>query len=156
MEQILDTVRAFDGVLELAPTEGSGYPEPAWGDHFFFYAPDGEVPQRVQPYATVVTKDSPGDTLSDLDPPDRRRLNIHVGRTTVTALTGHAPGGRTPPARDFRTTDTLHPHPVYGAQGWVAVVNPGPRTTPTVLALLREAHENARRRATRRSAPGAG
>lgn len=40
MEQILEAVRGFDGVLELAPTAGSEYPEIAWGDHFFYYAPD--------------------------------------------------------------------------------------------------------------------
>lgn len=48
MEQILETVRGFDGILELAPVEGSGFPEVAWGDHFFYYAPDGQVPLRTQ------------------------------------------------------------------------------------------------------------
>ena len=56
MDDILQTIRAFDGVLELAPTEGSGFPEIAWGDHYFYFAPDGDVPQREQPYATIVTK----------------------------------------------------------------------------------------------------
>lgn len=101
MEQIVQTVRAFDGVLELAPTEGSEFPEIAWGDHFFYYAPDGQIPQQVQPYATVVTKDYPGDTRCDLDPPGRRRLNIHVGRAAFTRLIGEDPRnapGVEPPA----------------------------------------------------------
>lgn len=150
MEQLLDTIRAFDGVLDFAPTEGSGAPEITWGDHFFYFAPDGEIPDRVQPYATIVTKDYPGDTWSHLDPPDRWRVNIHVGRAAFTELTGEEPQ-RATPARDFSTADVIHPHPVYGALSWIAVVNPGHRTTPTVVGLLREAHETARRRATRRA-----
>ena len=55
LQQILAEVRTFDGILELAPQAGSDYPEIAWGDHFFYYAPDGQVPRR-QPYATIVTK----------------------------------------------------------------------------------------------------
>lgn len=35
MEQILETVYGFDGVVVLAPTPGSEFPEIAWGDHFF-------------------------------------------------------------------------------------------------------------------------
>jgi hypothetical protein len=154
MEHILDTVRAFDGVLDLAPTEGSDFPELTWGDHFFYYAPDGEVPPRQQPYATITTKNHPGDTLSHLDPPGRWRVNIHVGRAAFTALVGEAPGPAAITARDFGASDTIHPHPVYGAQGWVAVVNPGSRTTSTVLTLLVTAHDDARRRATRRASGG--
>lgn len=153
MEQILAAVRGFDGVLELAPTEGSAHPEIAWGDHFFYYAPDGQVPQRTQPYATAVTKDYPGDTLSVLDPPGRWRLNIHVGRAAFTELLGAGPGTLPAPA-DFSTPDVLLPHPVHGAHAWIAVVNPGPRTAPTALALLRSAHEAARRRFLRRGADG--
>ncbi len=147
MAPILDTIRALAGVLELAPVEGSRAPEIAWGDHFFYYAPDGQVPERGQPYATVVTKDYPGDTLSDLDPEDRWRVNIHVGRDRLIELLGEDPRSATAP--DFSAADTILPHPVYGAMGWIAVVNPGRRTTPTVVALLREAHEDARRRALR-------
>lgn len=151
MELLLKTIRAFDGVLELAPTEGSEFPEIAWGDHFFYYAPDGEVPGQAQPYATIVTKDYPDDAVSDLDPPGRWRVNIHVGRARFTELTGQDP--RRPAAsQDFSTADVILPHPVYGALGWIAVVNPSLRTTPTVVALLREAHDDAKRRAARRAA----
>jgi hypothetical protein len=151
MKQILDTVRGLDSVLELAPVEGSEFPEIAWGDHFFYYAPDGQVPQREQPFATVVTKDYPDDTLSGLDAPGRWRLNIHVGSAAFARLTGQHPG-REAPVADFSTADTVLPHPVYAPQGWIAIVNPGERTTPTAIALLHEAHRNARRRASRRAA----
>ena len=85
MEQILATARSLDGVLELAPAEGGPYPEIAWGDHFFYYAPDGDVPQNTQPYATIVTKDYPDDTQSRLGD-GRWRVNIHVGRKTFVDL----------------------------------------------------------------------
>lgn len=149
MEQILDTVRGFDGVLELAPAAGSEYPEIAWGDYFFYYAPDGQVPQRQQPYATIVTKNYPGDALSDLDPSGRWRLNVHVGRARFAELLGVDPksAGR---SADISAEDTVIPHPVYAGQGWIAIVNPGTRTFPTAIELLRQAHQAAQRRANRR------
>ncbi|WP_369201956.1 DUF6194 family protein [Streptomyces sp. PU-14G] len=149
MNQLLETIRSFDGVLELAPGEGSAFPEIAWGDHFFYYAPDGQVPQREQPYATLVTKNYPGDTMCDLDRPDRRRLNIRVGREAFVELTGEDPRAEFSP-RDYTATDVVLPHPVYRAQGWVSITNPDSATGPLAARLLREAHENARRRAERR------
>jgi hypothetical protein len=149
MEQILDTVRGLDGVLELAPAAGSEFPPIAWGDHFFYYAPDGQVPHRQQPYATIVTKDYPGDTRCDLDRPGRWRLNIHVGNTKAAQLFGANPGPLDP-AADFAAADTFLPHPLYARQGWIAVINPAARTTSTAMELLRDAHQTARRRAHRR------
>jgi hypothetical protein len=154
MDRILETVRSFDGVLELAPGQGSEFPEISWGDHFFYYAPDGQIPQNVQPYATIVTKDYPGDQQSELDPAGRWRVNIHVGHARFTELTGESPrdfAARDFPSRDFSETDVIMPHPVYGSLGWIAVVNPGDRTTATVVDLLRSAHEDERRRVLRRS-----
>lgn len=149
MEQILDVVRSLDGVLVLAPEEGSEFPETAWGDFFFYYAPDGQVPHNMQPYATIVTKDYPDDAQSELDPVGRWRVNIHVGRARFEGLTGEST--RNFSSRDFAAADVIMPHPVYGALGWIAVVNPGGETLPTVLELLRDAHAHARRRATRRT-----
>jgi hypothetical protein len=145
MDQILDTIRSFDGVVELAPEIGSEFPEIAWGDHFFYYSPDGSIPQNIQPYATIVTKDYPDDDRSNLDPDDRWRLNIHVGQARFTELIGESSG------QDFSEADAIMPHPVYASLGWVAVVNPGERTLATVVELLRAAHEDERRRADRRS-----
>ncbi len=148
MEQFLDVLHGFDGVLDLAPIEAP-FPEIAWGDHFFYYAPDGEVPQREQPYATIVTKDYPDDTACDLDPPGRWRLNIHVGRDRLTQMMGAEPRSAEPPD-DPSVADVFIPHPVYSAQGWVAVVNPGEATTDEAISLLQRAHESARRRVDRR------
>ncbi|WP_448003206.1 DUF6194 family protein [Agromyces bauzanensis] len=152
MQQILSTVRAFDGVLILAPQPGSAFPEPAWGDAFFYYAPDGQVPQNVQPYGTIVTKDYPDDTASRLDAPERWRVNIRVDRKTFRNLTGETPRALTR-TRDFAAVDEINPHPVYGALGWVAIVNPGEHTMGTAVELLRDAHEAARRRFERRRTP---
>ncbi|WP_275005162.1 DUF6194 family protein [Promicromonospora iranensis] len=155
--QIIAAVQDLDGSLVVAPAVGdSHFPELAWGDVFFYYAPDGQMPRTVQPYGTVVTKNYPEDTTSDLDPADRWRVNIHVDRATfreVTGRDGGSVGGGAGPAAaaaDPATPDVALPHPVYGSAGWIAVVNPGPATTDTVLRLLREAHEAARARFERR------
>ncbi|PRY69365.1 hypothetical protein B0I08_10237 [Glaciihabitans tibetensis] len=149
-EQILDAVRSLDGSLVMAPREGSEAPEIAWGDSFFYFAPNGQPPANAQPYGTIVTKNYPDDTLSHLDGAGRWRVNIHVGATRFRELTGTRPGD--PSGVDFAADDVFLPHPVYGSLGWVSVVNPGEATGATVLELLRAAHESARARAFRRTA----
>lgn len=144
MDEILDTIRGFDGVLEIAPAAGSPFPEIAWGDHFFYYAPDGRVPGG-QPYATIVTKNYPGDEACELDRPGRRRLNIHVGARVFTELLGDDPRSGSA-AVDFTAVDTVLPHPVYRRQGWISITNPGANTRATAVELLRDAHEAARRK----------
>jgi hypothetical protein len=153
-ERVLSEIRSFVGVLELAPEAGSEHPEISWGDHFFYYAPDGEVPNNRQPYATIVTKDYPDDVDSRLNGPDRWRLNIHVGPRLFAELLGYPPeaiGGKT---IDYSQTDAFLPHPLYGAYGWVCVVNPGPATTTRALEVLREAHLADQRRVERRQGTG--
>ena len=152
MQRILSEVRRFDGVLELAPEVGSAFPEISWGDHFFYYAPDGRVPTNRQPYATIVTKDYPEDVESRLDAPDRWRLNIHVGARVVDELLGRASadiGGGV----DYSAEDVFLPHPLDGSLGWICVVNPGAATIDRALAALRDAHRDDRRRVERRQAP---
>ena len=153
MERILSEVRGFDGVLELAPQAGSVFPEVSWGDHFFYFAPDGQVPTNRQPYATIVTKDYPDDAASRLDAPDRWRLNIHVGAKSAAELVGAA-GGAPGADVDFGAEDVFLPHPLYGALGWVCVVNPGAATLDRALEALRDAHRDDRRRVERRAASG--
>ena len=154
MEQIIDAVRGLDGALVVVPGPESDAPELAWGDAFFYYAPDGRMPQHVQPYGTIVTKDYPDDAASELDAPDRWRVNVHVDRATFLRLTGEEPRTLTQP-RDYAAADVFFPHPVYGSLGWVSVVNPGEQTTDAVLHLLHDAHDAARARAERRHETGA-
>ena len=144
IDRILERVTSFDGILVLAPEEGGPHPEIAWGDFFFYFAPDGEVPANTQPFATIVTKDYPDDVESRLGD-GRWRLNIHVGKALLEALVSD---GIEP--LDFAEPDAFIPHPVYGGLGWVSVVNPGERTLPRVLELLKGAYEGARKRAERR------
>lgn len=151
VEQIIAAVRELEGALVVAPAvDDPTVPEVAWGDAFFYYAPDGQMPRNVQPYGTIVTKNYPDDTASDLDPAGRWRVNVHVGRARQAELVGAVEPEPGEPAPGPATTDIVRPHPVYGAAGWISVVNPGPATGDTVLALLRDAHEAARARFERR------
>lgn len=142
MQQIIDAARGFDGAFVVTPEIDSAFPAVAWGDAFFYYAPDRVMPERTQPYATIITKDYPDDDNSRLDEPDRFRVNIHVGREQAAVLATTA--------ADPSATDVFFPHPLYGAMGWVSVVNPAERTSTAVVRLLREAHEAARVRSARR------
>jgi len=143
MQEIIETVRGFEGVLVVEPEAGSDFPELSWGDAYLYYAPDGRMPERTQPYGTIITKDYPDDTSSALDAPDRFRVNIHVGRERAESLVEADP--------DPTDVDVFHRHPLYGSSGWVCVIDPAERTGDAVLTLLREAHEAARSRAGRRA-----
>ncbi|NDK30604.1 DUF6194 family protein [Nesterenkonia haasae] len=155
MEQILSEIRTFDGLLELAPLPGSEHPEISWGDYYFYYAPDGQVPHNRQPYATIITKNYPNDTESRLDRDGRWRLNIHVGAEAFTDLVGYPPDEIDESGAGYSTTDSFLPHPLYGAYGWVCVVNPARATTAGALEALRVAHLTDRRRVERRHSRGA-
>ena len=143
IQEIIDIVRGFEGSLVVSPDEGSAFPELAWGDSFFFYAPDGIMPERTQPYGTIITKDYPDDERSRLGPAGRFRVNIHVG---------HGRSAELPMAdADPAVTDSLFPHPLYGDAGWLSVVNPAEATSDAVIGLLQQAHDDARARWIRRS-----
>ena len=155
LDQILSELRSFDGVLELAPEAGSDHPEISWGDYFFYYAPDGQIPRNRQPYATIVTKNYPDDAQSRLEEAERWRLNIHVGSEPFVDLVGYPPESIADRKVDFSQTDAFLPHPLYGAYGWVCVVNPGPSTTTRALKALHQAHLADQRRVERRGSQAA-
>jgi hypothetical protein len=75
------------------------------------------------------------------------RLNVGVGRAPFEELIGRAPSAhaRHEDEFDYAALDRVVPHPVYAAQGWVAILNPGARTGDLARALLAEAHDRARR-----------
>ncbi|WP_062431453.1 DUF6194 family protein [Herbidospora daliensis] len=141
LDDLIDHARTLDGVLILRPQPGDGSPEVSWGDVFVYYAPDGVIP-ATQPFATIVTKDYPDEPASGLDEPGAFRLNIAVPRAEFARVIGSPP-------HDARARDTWFPHPVYGAAGWVSVVDPDTRL-PEALRLLDAAHGAARDRHTRR------
>lgn len=147
IDDIIELVRSWDEALAVTPHAGDDAPQIAWGDTFFYYAPEGEMPARTQPFATIVTKNYPDDAASDLDRPDVFRVNIAAGREAMSTLTHDKNSGD---ATDPSELDRLFSHPVYGSMGWLAVLNPGPRTAETTRSLLRQAYEAARARYERR------
>lgn len=150
IEEIIEFIGRQGGVLTLRPQPGDGSPQISWGDVFFYYAPDGIVP-RSQPFTTIVTKDYPDDKGSRLDGPEAFRLNIFAGTAEFRRWLGRGPKDQLAHDVDPSTPDVLLPHPVYGTMGWLAVVNPGPRTDEPVRELLQTAHRRARARYERRA-----
>jgi Family of unknown function (DUF6194) len=142
IQYVTDT---FSGVNVVAGDEGV-----AAGDTFFIYDPERNLePKRQFPFATIVTKDyGDFDNASNLNRPGVFRLNIGVSRETFRSLVGAPPGDA---ERDFSVLDHVLPHPVYGAQSWLCVLNPSVETFQTVIRpLLAEAYELAVKRRTPR------
>ncbi|HKW71185.1 MAG TPA: DUF6194 family protein [Candidatus Dormibacteraeota bacterium] len=142
-----DSIREFvatvySGVDVQVASAENGAPEVAWGDTFFIYDPNRNFqgPRRF-PFATIVTKDyGDFDKASDLNRPGVFRLNIGVSKETYRSL---FPGDSD---HDFTASDVLMPHPVYGRNHWVCVLNPGEATFENVKPLLKEAYQIAVRR----------
>ena len=153
IDEIISFVDGLDGVLTLRPGPGDGTPEIAWGDAFFYYSPSGVVPEKTQPFATIVTKDYPGDDKSELDPPEAFRVNVAAGKEAFIHWTGHSPRESAANTDDPSAADVVIAHPVYGSVGWLAVKNPGERTDETLRELLHTAHQLARARYERRAGP---
>jgi Family of unknown function (DUF6194) len=139
----------FAGVDVAVGSEEAGSPEVAWGDTFFIYDPDRSLQStRRFPFATIVTKDyGDFDNASDLNRSGIFRLNVGISKETYESL--FVAGGE----YDFAALDGLMPHPVYGRNHWVCVLNPSDSTFETVKALLAEAYDIAVRR-SRRPLPG--
>ena len=103
----------------------------AMNAYFFSLDPEKHWPN----YATLVTTDE-HDDASDLDRAGVFRLNIGVDRETFERIAG----ADTDP--DYRALDRLLPHPVYGQQHWISILNPSDETfRDTVIPLLALAHD---------------
>jgi hypothetical protein len=139
----------FKGVDVEVGSRESGAPELAWGDTFFIYDPERNLEgARRFPFATIVTKDyGDFDNLSKLDRPGVFRLNIGVSKETYGKLfDGDA-------EYDFTALDQLMPHPVYGRNHFVCVLNPSDSTFDELKPLLKEAYEIAVKRGGPRNQP---
>ena len=81
-DEIIQFAEGLPGVDVLTASEATGAPEIAWGDSFFYFDPDRDIPgDRRFPFATIVTKDYPGfDEASNVDREGVFRLNASVGR----------------------------------------------------------------------------
>ena len=136
----------FAGVDVLVASSESGGPEIAWGDSFFIYDPDRDLDDAHRfPFATIVTKDyGKFDNSSNLDRPGVFRLNIGVSKETYARLFP-AEGDH-----DFTALDRLMPHPVYGTNHFVCILNPSESTFESIKPLVKEAHGIAMGRVERR------
>ena len=123
----------------LAGVEGQHHA----GDWYFFTGTE-----RMMPFATLVTSDA-HDTASALHRPGIFRLNIGVSKATF----GHLLGDEVDPdvGHDYAALDRVLPHPVYGRQYWVSILNPSEATFETMIRpLLAEAHARSVARVARR------
>jgi len=138
-DDIARFIAALGGVDVVVASAATGAPEVSWGDSFFFYNPDRLESARQFPFATIVTKDYAAfDTASNLNRPGVYRLNIGLARETYADLfSGHNR------KYDFAAVDQLLPHPVYGPNHWVCVLNPSDATFERLKPLLAEAHGRA-------------
>lgn len=111
------------GVTHLRADEASGAPPAAHGDWFFHAHPDDRMP-----FATIVVSDYPGhDETSRLDRPGVFRLNLGVGRDALADVAGVG-------APDV--LDRFVAHPVYAAQGWLAILCPSAAHLPEIERLV--------------------
>jgi hypothetical protein len=143
-DQLILFIAGLPGVVAVKASEAGGAPEVAWGDSFFFYDPEGDVPaDRRLP---IVTKDYDGfDMASDLNRHGVYRLNLAVGRVRFEQLVGYPPVQHAAHEEDFdyRALDCVLPHPVYATQAWVSILNPGDKTSALARSLIVEAHSRA-------------
>jgi hypothetical protein len=154
-EALLEFGRTLPGVVVDTVGEGSGAPEIAWGDSFFYFDPDDDERNRLHPFTTIVTKNYAGfDEASDLDRSGIFRLNIAVGRAAFLDMLGFDPHQHSAHAGEFNYAhlDALLPHPVYAAQGWVSILNPGERMLDTAKSLIAGGRDLAAKRYDRRAA----
>jgi hypothetical protein len=148
-EEVLAAARALEGVTVETADAASGAPEAAWGDSFVYDDPPGadlEPPDRRWPFATLVVHDYAGfDESSQLDREGVFRVNINVGKRRFEELLGYPPSrhGQHRAEHDYAAFDSVLPHPEYGQQAWISVVNPGERTSELVRTLLTEARDRA-------------
>jgi hypothetical protein len=151
----------FTGVDVVVGSREAGSPEVAWGDSFFSYDPDRNLPPAHRfPFATIVTKDyGDFDCASQLNRPGVFRLNIGVSKEMYRSLFGPQPpspasGGAVATGHDFTALDQIMPHPVYAPQSWVCVLNPSAATFEAVRPLLADAYQLAVSRHAKRESHG--
>lgn len=103
------------------------------------------------PFVTIVTKDYDGfDSESRLNRGGLFRLNIDVGKSKFQELCGFAPSELEQHREtfDFAALGQLFPHPTYGVQGWVSIINPSEQQRSTIVDLLELARSRAVERRT--------
>ncbi|GAA4590648.1 hypothetical protein BJY16_000011 [Actinoplanes octamycinicus] len=143
LDALTDRIAGLPDVTAVIAGPGTGAPEAAWGDRFFFVGDE-----RMRPFATIVVRDVPGfDERSGLHRPGVFRLNVELGRARFRTLFGYGPEqfAAHQSTIDFTVAGQWFPHPVYAVQGWGSMINPDPAD---VLPLIERARDRsaARRR----------
>lgn len=134
---------ALPGVDVQVASSHDGSPEIAWGDTFFYYDPHRRLEGAAKfPFVTIVTKDyGEFDDRSNLNRDGVFRLNIGLSRETYDSLFPSAVE-----LDDYAQLDVVMPHPLYGRNHWICVLNPSVKTFDSIKPLIAEAHARAVRR----------
>jgi hypothetical protein len=128
---VIDFIQGLKGVETVTHTGGI----------FFFVGAE-----RMLPMITLALNDT-WDAASNLELSGAYRLNIGVTKKTFSDLFREETGF------DFTAYDVLMPHPIYGAQYWVCILNPSAATFEhTVKPLIEECYQRAVEVAARRDA----
>lgn len=143
---LIDNARIY---VQVADAE-DGVPEMAIGDTFIYAIGSDGSPKKM-PFMTIITKDYPGfDEDSNLNIDRGFRVNIELGKEKFAEVFGFSPKdfSKNRDSFDFTTRDSFFPHPVYGAHGWLCVVNPADNTDSELVSLVEFAKNRALSRAT--------
>lgn len=144
------TIRNFlstylDVIIQISQ-EDDGSPAIAHGNTFIFHKNAKGEAEKMS-FVTIVEKDYPNfDEASNLNRENTFRLNINVGKQKFFELLGFNPTDFTDHtnAYDFSQIDTLFPHPVYGANGWVSIINPTENNTSLIKTLLDYSYQKSK------------
>lgn len=118
----------FEGIARITATD----------NHFFYYHADPNEPYDNRfPFVTLMVNDT-NDDFSHLSRDGICRLNIGLSKESYEKRFG--PATKETPKIDFKEIDRIFPHPVYSAQRWVSVLNPGERSWAETKELLEEAY----------------
>ena len=147
-DEIRERFGSNSSVFIQIANSGDGSPEIAWGDTFFYVRDNSGEPKKM-PFTTIVTKDYTGfDSESNLNRGGLYRLNIEIGKEKFEDLFGF----KTNEFEDnrsrfnFSSLNQLFPHPLYGSNGWVSIINPDADSAAKVNNLLDFSLERALRR----------
>ena len=116
-----------------------------WGEKSLFYNPDNLLKRGVY-FCTIKNKNGANDQASDLDRADVFRVNFGISKETFLAIFAELPkrpikGGFIEGPYNFKTLDSLTPHPVYGWMAWVSILNPSISSWNKIEVLLAESYE---------------
>jgi len=111
-------IKNFEGVI----------PKSSWGETSFFYNPNKALPNGVY-FCTIKEQDGKNDKASSLNRDNVFRFSIGISRDSFyklfeTKFKRPSKGEIIKSDFDFKTLDTITPHPIYGWMSWICILNP--------------------------------